>query len=302
MQGYFVEVGTMNYKDFLNDKLNDLRLKEGLPIDIYELKDEAGYFVRCVYSTLKGSQENKRLASRIYNYYFARALAEIIFQNWEGLFVKKILKKEYKMNAQDIEDIVEKSWRNINGEDELHFPETRKHVLVKSILEFLDSHSRFDIEGFMNFRADLYKRELRKQVARAVNDYALEQEQEGFIRILKRFLESQHTIYKTMHIIIKKQGEIQFLDDRGRDINGECLEENETLLKEVAMQGVLPNGQSYIELYEDFLISAILRCAPRQLVVHTVSKQYSDMIDIIDQVLEDKISYCQGCSLCALKN
>jgi len=298
MQEYYVEVRTVNYKEFLNRKLSDLRMKEGLPIDFYELKDGASYLIRCVYSTIKGKQEQDRLTARIYNYYFARALAEIIFQDWEGVFVKKVLKKEYSMSHQDIEGIVQKAWQNLNSEYETYLPETRKHVLVKSILEFLDSHTRFDIEGFMNFRADLYKRELRKQLARAVNDYALEQEQEGFVRMLKRFLDSQHTIYSTMHLVIKEQGEIQFFDDRGRDINKECLEENESLLKEAAKQGISHNGQNHIELYEDFLISAILKCAPRSLVVHTGSKQYMDMIQIMHHVFEDKISYCQGCSLC----
>lgn len=298
MLEYYVEVGTTNYREYLNRKLSDLRGKEGLPIELYELKNGAQYLVRCVYTTIKGRQEQDILTARIYNYYFARALAEIIFQGWEGVFIKKVLKKEYSMNNSDVEDITEKAWHNLNSEDQTYLPETRKHVLVKSILEFLDSHHRFDIEGFMNFRADSYKRELRKQIARAVNEYALQQEHESFVRLLKRFLEFQRSIYKTMHLVIKAEGEITFLDDRGRNVNNECLEENYPLLHE-AVKGEAPEGKkNSIELYEDFLISSILKCAPRRLIVHAAPQQHPDMVEIIRQVFEERITFCRGCSLC----
>jgi putative sporulation protein YtxC len=302
MQEYYVEVRTANYKEYLYNKLSDLRSKEGLPIDIYELKNDTQYRVRCVYSTLKGRQEQDRLIARIYNYYFARALAEIIFQGWEGLFVEKILRKEYRMNSSDVEEITGKAWRNLNREEQTYLPETRKHVLVKSILEFLDSHDRFDIEGFMNFRADLYKQELKKQIARAVNEYTLEQEHDSFIKFLKRFLASQHSAYKTMHLVIKIQGEVYFLDDKGKNINHECLGHNGPMFssqpsKELS-EGKTEDKISNAELYEDFLISSLLKCAPHRLIVHIAGKQHLTMIRIIQQVFEEKVTYCQGCLFC----
>lgn len=300
MQEYFVEVGTVNYKEVLFRKLSDLRFKEGLPIDFYELKDGASCLVRCVYSTIRGKQEQDRLTARIYNYYFARALAEIIFQGWEKPFISRILKKEYSMTKQDIDGILAKAWENLNKEDKTYLPETRKHVLVKSILEFLDSNKRFDIEGFMNFRADLYKRELKKQIARAVNDYALQQEHEGFIRILKKFLNSRHTIYKIMHLVIKAHGVVEFYDDRGRNVSEECLEENGVILQEAAQENI--TGKDTIEIFEDYIISTILKCAPRQLIIHPCSEQHEEMIKIIHDVFEDKICFCEGCPLCLERN
>lgn len=297
MEEYYVEVGTADYKENLCLKLRDLKVTEGLPIDIYESEKGTQYFVRCVYSTIKGRREKDRLTARIYNYYFARALAEVVFQGWEELFIRKVLKKEYSMKRNDIEDIVRISWRNLNREDQTYFPETRKHVLVKSILEFLNVHKRFDIEGFMNFRADLYKRELKKQIARAVNDYALEQEHEGFVRLLKRFLDSRHPIYKTMHMIIKAQGEVRFFDDHGRDINKECFEENYSLPAE-GEEDSLTCSKKRMELYEDLLISTILKCAPLNLVIHAATERYQDIIGVMQEVFEGKISFCMGCSLC----
>lgn len=302
LEQYYVEVGTANYKEDLFEKLSDLRNKEGLPIEFSEIKNSATYLVRCAYSNLRGKQDQNRLTVRIYNYYFARSLAEIIFQGWEGHFIKKILRKEYNMNQNDIEEILSNAWKSLNCEEKTYLPETRKHVLIKSILEFLDSHKRFDIEGFMNFRAEQYKRELRKHIARAVNEYALEQEHEGFVRLLKRFLDSQHSIYKTIHLVIEKKGEIQFFDDRGRNISEECLEENRSFLQESTREAVANDRKNHFELYDDFLISAILKFTPRRIIIHMVSECCREMIQMISEVFEDRISFCQGCSMCREKN
>ncbi|NLP43177.1 MAG: hypothetical protein GX351_00960, partial [Peptococcaceae bacterium] len=166
MDTYYVDVITEGYKDGLYKRLQSLRTKEGLPIELYELNNGANYLVRCVYANLK-RQEQDRLLARIYNYYFASTLAEIIFQTWEEAYIKKILVKEYKMDKDDAERLIEQSWFRLNKDEETYLPETRKHALVKAILEFLDSHNRLNIEGFLNFRANLYKCELKKQIAQA---------------------------------------------------------------------------------------------------------------------------------------
>ncbi len=215
MQEYYVEVGTSNYREELCRRLSDLKMAEGLPFELYELKTYAPYLVRCVYPTLKGRREEDRLTVRIYNYYFARALAEIIFEEWEHKFIKKILKKDYSFNFTEIKKIFERSWGN-DLDNKPSWPDIKKKILIRAILEFLDSHQRFNIEGFMNFRADQYKRELRKQIARAVNDYSLAQEHQSFIDMLRKLLTKRTAIFHTLHLIIKPSGEIRFYDDRGK--------------------------------------------------------------------------------------
>ena len=299
MQEYYVEVGTVSFKENLYRKLSELRSKEGLPIDIHELRDDAQYLVRCVFTNIKGRQHQDSLTARIYNYYFARALAEIIFQGWEGLFVQKVLKKEYNLSNQEAENILQMARQFLNSEEKSYLPENRKHVLVKSILEYLDINKRFDIEGFMNFRADLYKKELKKQIARVVNEYALEQEHDSFISLLQRFLDSQHTIYKTMHLVLKRNGKVEFLDECGKNINSICLEENETYFSDSIDRSYGEDRKTNTELYEDFLISALLKCSPRNLVIHTTTQQHRDLVQILQEVFLDKISFCTKCNLCS---
>lgn len=302
MQSYYVEVGTHYYRENLLRGLNDLHVTEGLPIDIVESYQDPQFIIRCVYPSVGGRNKLDRLTVRIYNYYFARTLAEIIVQGWEEIFVRKVLKNEYRMSKSDVEKVTHKSWQDLNTGDQTYLPETRKHVLVKSILEFLDTHQRINLEGFMNFRADLYKRELKKQIARAVSEFTLEQEHESFVAFLKRFLESHHSIYKTMHLLFQANGEVIFLDDRGRNVSQECLAENYHLLQEAAQEECPEDSKKNLEIYEDYLISAILKCAPRRLIIHTQTESCQDMLQIIHQVFGDKVSFCIGCSLCRESN
>ena len=297
MQEYYVEVGTASLKENLYRKLSELRNKEGLPIDIYELRDDAQYLVRCVYTNIKGRQQQDLLTARIYNYYFARALAEIIFQGWEGLFVRKVLRKEYNLNSREVEQIFDMARQFLNSQEKSYLPETRKHVLVKSILEYLEKNKRFDIEGFMNFRAERYKEELKRQIARVVNEYALEQEHDTFISLLKRTLDSQHTIYKTMNLVLKRTGEVVFLDEKGENISSQCLAENEKYFNQDPPQ--FEDDKNTMELYEDYLISALLKCAPQKLVIHTDTDKYCDLLEILQDVFQEKIRFCSRCDLCS---
>lgn len=307
MSEYYLELGTANYRENLCRKLSDLRHKEGLPIDIYEVLDGRQYLVRCVFPSPKGEEDEQAITAKIYRYYLARALAEVIFQGWERRFIQKVLAKEYDIDPQEREDILKKTCLLLRTESNLTYkPRSRKNILVKSILEYLDHNRRFDIEGFMNFRAGLYKEELRKQIAKAVNEYALEQEHASFIRLLKKFLDSQSSLYKILHLVIKR-GEVIFYDENGRDVSRECLEENYSVITEALAETnisfAFPGGSgAKIELYEDLLISALLKCAPKKTVIHVVSEEHKEMLQILKEVFQEKISWCTGCSLCCTGN
>lgn len=285
LRGYYFEVGTGHYHEGLYGKLNDLRNKDGLPIDIHELSGDSRYRIRCVYNNLKEKQ-NKSLTIRIYNYYFARALAETVFQSWEEVFIKKTLKKDYNMTAQDIKLIYPKTWDYLNDGDHAYLYQLRKRVLIKSILEFLDWHQRIDLDGFMDFRAAQYKRELKKQIARAVNAYALEQEHDSFVRLLKRFFKSQHMEHRILHMVMDHRGGVHFYDDGKKNIDKEYGDLSENIIDNC-------------ESYEDVLIGILLKCAPQKLVVHTDTKRQDGMLTIIEEVFGERMTYCEGCSLCA---
>lgn len=273
----FVDIETINYRESLARKLNDLCYVEKIPINVSESRNGMYTAFHCAFSDIK-RKNGDFLTVRIYYYYLARAIAEIICQKWEKNFARKVLKKEYGLNNRDIEGIMAKEWLSADMEKQEHLLGIRKHDLVKSILICLDHRKKINLEGFLNFRAGQYKREVRKQIAGAVNDYALEQEHNDFIRLLKRIYSSRHAVYAKIHLVIMSRGEVRMLDECGRNINPEFLKN--------------------LEMDEDLLVSSILQCSPRQLIVHPVSDQLGNIIKMMDEVFAGKLSYCTGCSLC----
>ena len=120
MNEQYIELGTTYYQENLCRKLNDLRNKEGLPIELCEIsngrQDGSQYLVRCVFLDVKCKNNNDRIKLKIYKYYFAKALAEIVLQEWERNFVRKVLMREYKdKNTIEIEQIFDKTCGYLNG-------------------------------------------------------------------------------------------------------------------------------------------------------------------------------------------
>lgn len=301
---FYIELGTSDYRENLCRRLSDLRNKEGLPVDLYELADGENYLVRCVFSNITTADEKDIVAAKIYNYYFAKALAEVIVQGWEKNFIKKVLVKEFNVNPAQIEEVYQKTCdflRN-DAQNKSCQPCSRTNILIKAIIEYLSNHQRFDIEGFMNFRAGRYKRELKKLIAKAVNEYTIEKEHANFIGLLKKFLSSQKPLFQTLHLVVKLEGEIIFYNDRGENINKDCLEENYSAISETIKNPELPGGKSKLEFYEDLLVCALLKCAPQQIVLHLNGDHQNGVLQLVREIFEENISYCTGCSLCTEEN
>jgi len=176
--------------------------------------------------------------------------------------------------------------------------------LTRAILEYINVNDRMELEGFMNFRAETYKKELKKVVAAIVNEYVLEQEQKGFILLLKKYIESKKPVYPTINLIIKKDGAIAFLDEKGCDISKECLEENySTVMDSTFLSIDFPGGtMGILDYYEDLIISALIKCAPRKVVIHMCKEKFPGLLNVLKEVFKGKIIFCTGCILCCKGN
>ncbi|AFV03012.1 hypothetical protein UNSWDHB_2150 [Dehalobacter sp. UNSWDHB] len=274
MNDYYLEVGTSDYKEELSQAVHDLYHKDGLPIEISEVCREPNYLVSFIYANLKGKNVRNELTVKIVQYYIAHALGSVVLQGWEERFIRKKLKNDYNMFGSEMDEAYPKVAGYLNDQAETGFLRLRNRILVKSILEFLNDHQRIDLEGFMNFRSGQYKRELKKQIARAVNVYALQQEHESFVRLLKRFFESQRDNKNTMHMVINHKDEVAFYDDN---------------------HSVLINSSAESE---DHPISVLLKRSPNRLIVHVAAEKQSGIARIVQEVFGDKMTYCRGCSLC----
>lgn len=283
-----VQLGTQYYRESICARLRELRDREELPFQIVEHRQGKRWLIQCLFQIPSSEAiENEGMVQKIHRYYLANALAETILLHWEKDHVVRILKKKQHLKKESWQWVLNKALDYLNsGLGQVQgYHVNRKTSLVTQILGCLDRSPVFDIEGFLRFRAQEYRGEVKKAVEFAIDEYVVEKEYLEFIQLLKHFVDSQKPRLDSLHVGITTQGKFHLYNNEGVKVTHEYLEDYQ-----------LDNVQ---ELgYEDLLISALIAVAPRQITLHIRYEGYQDTLQTIRSVFGDCVCDCKGCSLC----
>ncbi|MDP4128410.1 MAG: putative sporulation protein YtxC [Bacillota bacterium] len=283
-----VQLGTQNYRESICECLRKLRDQEQLPLQIIEERQGKHWLIQCKFEDPSLEESNDDgVAHKIHLYYLANALAETILLHWEKEHVRKVLKKKH----QDVDDngqrIIHNTLHYLNkGLGQVQgYRVNRKTMLVSQILNCLDNSPVFELEGFLEFRAQEYKNEVSRAVEYAINEYVVEKEYFEFIQLLKHFVDNQTPRLDCLHVGVTSRGKFHLYNDNGIEVTHQFLEDYQ-------LDNVHELG------YEDLLVSALIAVAPRQVTLHIRNEGYKDTLQTIRNVFGDRVSDCQGCSLC----
>jgi putative sporulation protein YtxC len=286
-----VLLGTRSYKDSISAHLRELRDKAALPFQIQEIQQGKHWLIICDFQiSVALEPEEKRTISKIQHYYLANALTETILLNWEKDYVRRSLGRKYKLKQDECLALLPKVLEYLSGDSGYSskaYREQRKASLLTQILSCLENNSIFDVEGFLQFRAQDYKQEVDKALAYTVDEHILQKEYLEFIELLKHFLNTQTPRIDTLHVGISSEGKFNLFNDQGEKVTGQFLDN----------YAITDEGD--VELsYEDLLISSLIAVAPRQVVLHICYDGYRDNLQTLRKVFKERISYCSGCALC----
>ncbi|TGE31044.1 putative sporulation protein YtxC [Desulfosporosinus sp. Sb-LF] len=283
-----VQLGTQNYRESICDCLRELRDQEQLPLQIVEQRQGKRWLIQCQFQDSSAEMtENEDVVQKIHRYYLANALAETILIHWEKDYVAEILKKNNQLKRDNRQRVLKKALDYLNsGLGQVKgYRVNRKTSLVTQILGCLDHSSVFDIEGFLRFRAQDYKGEVKNAVEFAIDEDVIEKEYLEFIQLLKRFVDSQSPNLESLHVGITSKGKFYLYNNEGDNVTHKFLEDYQ-------LDNVHELG------YEDLLISALIAVAPRQITLHIRYDGYEDTLQTIQSVFGDRVRNCPGCSLC----
>ena len=283
-----VQLGTQDYRESICECLRELREQEQLPLQIVELRQGKRWLIQCKFHdpSLEAT-ENENMVQKIHRYYLANALAETILLHWEKKHVRKIIYKKRHLMEGNWKMVVDKALDYLNnGLGQVRgYRVNRKTSLVTQILSCLDHSPVFDIEGFLDFRAQEYKSEVNKAVEYALDEYVIEKEYMDFILLLKHFVDSQKPQLECLHVGMTPQGKFHLYNNEGAKVTHQFLEDYQ-------LDNVHELG------YEDLLVSALIAVAPRQITLHIRYEGYKDTLKTIRSVFGDRVRDCQGCPLC----
>ena len=283
-----VQLGTQYYRESICARLRELRDREELPFQIVEHRQGKRWLIQCLFQRPSSeATENEGMVQKIHRYYLANALAETILLHWEKDHVFRLLKKKQHLKKDSWQWVLNKALDHLNnGLGQVQgYRINRKTTLVTQIVSCLDGSSVFDIEGFLRFRAQEYKGEVKKAVEFAIDEYVVEKEYLEFIQLLKHFVDSQKPRLDSLHVGITPQGKFHLYNNKGVKVTHEYLEDYQ-------LDNVHELG------YEDLLISALIAVAPRQITLHIRYAGYQDTLQTIRSVFVDRVRDCKGCPLC----
>ncbi|MDQ7092090.1 putative sporulation protein YtxC [Desulfosporosinus sp. PR] len=282
-----VRLGTQKYHKSICECLRELSKQEQLPVQIIEQQQGKRWLIHCKFLNTSPESENEEVLEKIQRYYLANALAETILLHWEKEHVRYIIKKNNYLLDDNGQTILKKALEYLNKglAQDRAYRVNRKTKLVAQILSCLDHSLIFDIEGFLSFRAQEYKRDVSKAVEFAIEEYVVEKEYLEFIQLLKHFVDNQTPQLESLHVGMTSKGKFYLFNNEGDDVTHDYLADYQ-------LDNLHELG------YEDLLVSALIAVAPRHITLHIRYNGFMDTLQTIRNVFGSRVQDCNGCSLC----
>lgn len=209
-------------------------------------------------------------------YEFAVQITGEIMSHYEKPLLKKITESEfYYSPPSERAEILSLALKHASGEstdalDTIHY-ERRKALIREQALDYLRENNYIIINGFVNFRLEDYKNELKNLCHDAAEELYAMREYDEFLNMLSFFISVQAPKEALVHIV-KKDGLLRILNKRHKDITDHYCEE------------AIFSDEDFGA--EDIVLSALITIAPRKIMIHD-KKENERIYDTITSVFPD---------------
>ena len=227
-----------------------------------------------------------------FKYILSNILSGVIIEHYELKLLRKIVRENYfYLNSKEQAVVTDNACRLLMDDKPIEpggfYKATRKNRIMREIIEYLDVEKEFNIEGFINFRLNVYLNELNVTAERALEIFIAEREYNEFIKLLRYFVEIQECKIDTVHLCQSKDGRYILYDDKKNSISSEYFDELRTDILDDTIN------------YDDLLISTLITVSPNKIMIHCIDKfKNKELIQTISNVFAERITICNSCELC----
>ncbi|RTE02647.1 putative sporulation protein YtxC [Paenibacillus whitsoniae] len=229
----------------------------------------------------------------------AEAIAGFIVADKEPAILRHLIIKEFHYDktadVEAIEGYCQQSLQlECGGDDGLltmnssPSKQRRKGMLKELLSHMLGEHPVLNLDGFLAFRIQEYKEELREIVEYAIDEFMMDRQYQEFISLLQYFVYIQEAKIPAVHLIHKGGHEFVILNDKMEPIDASDLDT--TLRMEVLEKDIN---------FEDMIVSTLISVSPANIYIHTRDADLT-IIKTIRQIFEDRTSVCSYCRTCDL--
>ena len=204
---------------------------------------------------------------------FARQITSEILEKCERNLLYKITKLEFPYTPEcdraEIFNIALKhaDMKSEDVMDTIRY-QRRKALIEESAADYLRENKSIILNGFINFRLEEYKNELRGLCHDAADEMYALREYDEFLNMLRFFVSVQSPKENTVHVV-KKNGLIKIENKWHRDITRFYSEE------------FAFSGEDFTP--EDIALSALIAISPRKIIIHD-KKENDKLYETLESV------------------
>ena len=211
---------------------------------------------------------------------------DIIFEIYfKELMKERIAKICIEYSTEEKEKILSLTYENTKSKKNFI---REKTIIKEEILNHLIENNTLILDGFMHFRLRRFIYILDISIEKAISEIETEKEYLEFVNMLQYFVEIQESKEELINVIIKGDNYLLLDKDNKPIENGLLNVMDEDLWNEDMSKG-------------DLLVSSLIVLSPLKLIVHIEENKEKDLIDILSKVFKDKITICNNCNICELK-
>ena len=232
----------------------------------------------------------------IINLYISNILYKVVLNEYKEKEMFNYLTENYFfLKQEEIIELEEEIMRVFLENKSLNFDNliyclNKVNSIIEKIKDCLEENTEINIDGFIRFRMKELREDIESIIDKVIEGYMVEKEYKEFIKLLKYFVEIQESKIEEINIVINEAGNYSIVDRNKKDIFDEFMKE----LIEYKLD-------SDVKI-EDIIISGLITNSPKKVIIHGKDNcNNKEFMDTIENVFENKVSFCNGCVLCVEK-
>lgn len=279
--------------DFVREiqELRTILKKKNITIGIVESVENSIHNIKIICDDECYDEKVKK----IINLYVSNILYKIVIDKYKEKEMFDFLIDTYFFLKQDeIIEVEEEIMKVLYCEESLKnenlvYCMNKLNIVTKKIQDCLEENTEININGFITFRMKELREDIEEIIDKVVENYMVEKEYREFVKLLKYFVDIQESKIEEIDICIGENGNYSIRDNTGKDIFNEFM-------KELAECRVDTDAN-----IEDVIISGLITNAPKNVVIHGKENcTNKEFLETIINVFGERVSYCEGCSICTI--
>ncbi|KRQ87337.1 YtxC-like family protein [Caloramator mitchellensis] len=293
-----LSIGFADESSNINDKFNELcTYLRNNEINIAMVENDIAeyHYIKLLLKDSEKDIKNFDNYRDLFLSYATDIIYEYISKNYEMKILEKLIRQNYGyFSPEEMEDIKQKCGSYIMGTGILPVNDVitsmkHRNEIYKKIEDYLQESNEIIIDGFVKFRLKNLEDDISEILDRMIEEYMVEREYDEFIKLLRYFVEIQESKYDVLNIYINQNGDYTLKDGNSLNITRELFADFEVFNE---------NNDTTVD---DILLSIIVTCAPRQLIIHSVENcRNKEIIETIKNIFLERTIFCDTCEDCKI--